>query len=112
VAGVGNKGKDFWKFICRYDFISLCETWVDNEGWEKLKVKLPKTHVWEYSFATRDKRKGRAKGGFIIGKRKNWGDQNAKIIGKQEMGVLVSEIVEEEEESTLSRYIIRSAGMI
>ncbi|XP_071581926.1 uncharacterized protein [Temnothorax nylanderi] len=97
VAGVGNKGKDFWKFICKYDFISLCETWVDKEGWGKLKEKLPKTHDWECSFATKDKKNGRAKGGFIIGKKKNWGDQNTKIICKQEKGVLISEIVEGEE---------------
>lgn len=94
VAGVGNKGKDFWKFIMNYDFISMSETWVDKENWEKLKGRLPKTHEWGCKYATRLKKKGRAMGGLIVGKRKNWGEQEAKIIGKEEEGAIITEIAE------------------
>lgn len=68
---IGNKVKDFWKFIGEYDFISLNETWLEKERWDRLKNKLPKTHIWACSEAKRVKTRGKAKGGMIIGKRKD-----------------------------------------
>jgi len=73
VAGLGNKDKEFWEYVRSFDFVSLCETWVDVKGWKWLKGKLPETHEWECSFAVKKKIKGRARGGFIIDKRREWG---------------------------------------
>lgn len=47
-----------------FDFISLCETWVEEKGWSNMKGMLPRTHEWVCIFAEKVKNKGRAKGGF------------------------------------------------
>lgn len=70
IAGIGNKDKEFWKYIIEFDFISLRETWTNEVGWNRIKGKLPNTHVWECRSAEKVKRKGRAKGRFLVGKRK------------------------------------------
>lgn len=58
VAGIGNKGKEFWKYICKFHFVSLSEIWVTKEGWDRIKGKLPSTHKWECIYATKEKAKG------------------------------------------------------
>lgn len=35
IAGLGNKDKEFWKYVKGFDFVSLSETWVDEKGWGK-----------------------------------------------------------------------------
>lgn len=32
VARIGSKGIDFWRFIRKFDFVSLSETWIDEES--------------------------------------------------------------------------------
>lgn len=32
IAGIGRQGKDFWNFVKEYDFISLSETWLEEQG--------------------------------------------------------------------------------
>lgn len=54
--------------------------WIDEKSWEKLKGRLLNTHEWRCKYAVREKRKGRVKGSFIIGKRRNWGSKDDKII--------------------------------
>jgi len=88
VAGIGNKDREFWGYVRRFDLVSLCETWVDEKGWEGLKEKLPETHEWECSFAVKKKIKGRARGGFIIGKRKEWGGDKLSISKENEEMVM------------------------
>lgn len=88
VAGIGNKGIDFWEYIKDFDFISLSETWLEEKGWNKLKGRLPCTHDWKCSFAERVKRKGRAKGGFLIGKKKG---RERGIKKEEELGIIGSE---------------------
>jgi len=34
VAGIGNKDREWWRYIIGFDFISLSETWVDEKGWK------------------------------------------------------------------------------
>lgn len=92
MAGLNNKGEDFWKYVESFDFIGLCETWIEEKDWEVLKGKLPKTHEWGCSYAKRDKNKGRAKGGIVIGKRKEWGEVGSRVICKEQVGVIKSEI--------------------
>lgn len=92
VAGVFNKDREFWKYIKKYDFISLCETWIEEGSWNNLKKRMPDTHIWNCSFAKRDKKRGRAKGGFIIGRRREWGEEDNELGVEREEGMLVSKI--------------------
>lgn len=80
-----------------FDFIGLYETWVEEKGWEAIKERLPKTHEWGCRFAERIKRKGRASGGIMIGKRKGWGELGrciCRLIQVEEEGIIRSEIKE------------------
>lgn len=69
---------------------------MDKRGWERINNRLPKTHVWEYSFAIKEERKGRAKGGVLIGKKKDWGTIK-KLNVKEEEGLVLSEIKKRKE---------------
>lgn len=66
---------------------------MENE-WKRIKNRMPVSHEWECIFAKKEKRKGRAKGGFILGKRKEWGEKGTKIEQIKEEGVIVSRIKE------------------
>lgn len=72
-----------WKYICDYDYIDLCEIWLEEKGLEKYKYWLPKTHVWEYCEAKKRKKKGRAMGGYIIGIKKSWGSERNKVLKEE-----------------------------
>ena len=50
--------------------MSLCEAWLNEKGWDAMKDRLPKIHVWDCSYARKERKRDRANGGFIIGKRK------------------------------------------
>jgi len=39
-------GENFWKFVKEYDYIGLCETWVNEEKWNLLKGRFPDSHKW------------------------------------------------------------------
>lgn len=69
MAGILRQDKDFWNWVKGKNFISLCETWLEEKGWEVFKDRLPNSHWWAYGPAKREKKKGRAKGGFLIGRR-------------------------------------------
>ena len=48
-----------------------------------MKNRLPKTHVWDCSilgssYTRKERKRGRANG-FIIGKRKEWGNKEDKL---------------------------------
>lgn len=97
MAGVGNKDRDFWNYIKGFDFISLSETWMDEKRWENWRGRLPKLHEWECSHAVRDKNRGRVKGDFIIGKKIEWNVKRCKLIGKEEEGMVMTNIKMEKE---------------
>ncbi|KYN29353.1 hypothetical protein ALC57_01207, partial [Trachymyrmex cornetzi] len=44
VAGIETKDRDFWRFLEGYDYIGLCETWLTEERWHRLKTRLPESH--------------------------------------------------------------------
>lgn len=71
-----------------FDFISLCETWVEEKGkGERIDCRA---HMFKYIAlrGERERRKGRARGGFLINKRKK------KLEGRiTSWGVLVSKIM-------------------
>ncbi|KAJ8667719.1 hypothetical protein QAD02_009382 [Eretmocerus hayati] len=54
------------------DFISLSETWIESKDCNSLKTKLSNSWHWKIIEARRGHKKGRAKGGFLIGVKKNW----------------------------------------
>lgn len=80
IAGLERQDRDFWKYVIGYDYIGLCETWVMEDRWNQIEGKLPDSHDWYSRHAIKTKGRGRACGGIIIGKRKNWGDNNLEII--------------------------------
>jgi len=97
VAGLRRKGIDFWDFICEHDLICLEETWLERKGWEDMKVWLPRSHEWVEKEARKKKKKGRAKGGMLIGKRKGWGIEGGKWCCRGEDGLMIVEIKEAKE---------------
>lgn len=70
---------------------------MDEKRWENWKGRLPKSHEWECSYAVKDKNRGRAKGGFIIGKKIEWNVKRCKLIGKEEDGMVMTNIKMEKE---------------
>ena len=68
-----------------FDYVGLCETWLDEKGWNRIKEKLPKSRIWKSTQARKDKVKGRAKGEILIGKIKEW-DINDDIDNTKEIG--------------------------
>ena len=67
VAGLKRKETDFWEFLKGFEIIGLTETWIEKNDWEKLKEKMPEGWKWRCQPASRDCKKGRAKGGIITG---------------------------------------------
>jgi len=80
VADLRGKDREFWKELEGWEVICLSETWVEEKGWEGVKGKLSKGYVWEKEWARKEKRKGRAKGGILMGRDKGrvdgGGDEN------------------------------------
>ncbi|XP_024884581.1 trichohyalin-like [Temnothorax curvispinosus] len=70
VAGLKKKDREFWEYIEGFDIIGLCETWVEEKEWERMKRNMSKKFEWKCQYAIREKCKGRAKGGIITGIRK------------------------------------------
>lgn len=77
VAGINNKDEEFWEYIKSFDVIGMTETWIEENRWEKTKKKLPGEYKWKATFATKEKKKGRAKGGIITGIRNNIEEEEA-----------------------------------
>jgi len=48
---------------------------------------LPKSHIWECVGVERNKNKERAKGGFIVGKKREWQLKRCDLIVKKENGL-------------------------
>ncbi|KYN18941.1 hypothetical protein ALC57_08784, partial [Trachymyrmex cornetzi] len=67
VAGLGNKDREFWDNLKRWDAMVLMETWVEGKGEKKLRERLPDGYVWRIQNAKRRNKKGRAMGGIIMG---------------------------------------------
>lgn len=65
-----DKGKETWEFIEKHDIVILIETWLEKGKEEKRLNKLNKNFEWLTKPAYREKKKGRAKGGQLIGLRK------------------------------------------
>ncbi len=87
MAGLSKKGKEMWDGIEQYDGVALSETWVTYENWEKIKDALPRDFAWHCLPAEKEYKKGRAKGGIIMGIKKWITVREWKIgEGKKTMG--------------------------
>ena len=82
VAGLQNKDIDFWNYVGTMDVLAMTETWIDEKSGEKFYSKLPKEFKWEWEAAIKEKKKGRAKGGILIGVRKSL----EEIVNEDESG--------------------------
>jgi len=90
--GIGRQDIEFWEYIARNDYICLNETWIEEEGWSRIKKNLPSTHRWEWETAKRNKKKGRAKGGLIIGVKKDWGVPGSELKISKGEGIIVTRV--------------------
>lgn len=54
IAGVLNKDKETWEYLCKFDIVGLIETWLERDKWEKIKNKLPRKFNWKCTFAERE----------------------------------------------------------
>jgi len=70
VAGVRGKDEEFWEKIKEWDVIGLVETWVEKEEWKRWKGKVLGEFEWTMQGASKEDRRGRAKGGIWMGIRK------------------------------------------
>jgi len=86
---VNNKDKDFWNYVGKFDFVSLCEIWLQENEWKKIEERLSNSHKWECIYAHREKKRGRTIEGFIVGVKKNWA-QESNLIYKNKEGVIIS----------------------
>ena len=96
IAGAENKDRDFWKSIEEWDVIVVCETWLERKGWNRIRGKLPRGYRWEAQMARRRNKKGRARGGMMIGVRSKIEIGKVTVEERGE-GVMAVEIVLEGE---------------
>lgn len=89
VAGMGNKDRDFWGVLGKWDVMLLIETWVEENSWLRLKEKLSKGYDWEVQFARRKRKRGRTIGGMIMEIRRKMVERT-KI--KEEEGMIIGKI--------------------
>jgi hypothetical protein len=87
VAGIKNKENEFWKYLGEFDVVGLVETWVEEKGWERLEKRMPREFEWKCQYAERESKKGRAKGGIIMGVKKGLKEENGSGV-KEERGFM------------------------
>uniref|UniRef100_T1IQ89 Reverse transcriptase domain-containing protein n=1 Tax=Strigamia maritima TaxID=126957 RepID=T1IQ89_STRMM len=73
VAGVFSKNREFWTFVLSHDIIILLETWIERKSERSFMARLSTKFEWITLPATRSHMKGRAKGGQLVGIRKEGG---------------------------------------
>lgn len=75
VAGLMNKFEETWDYLEKFDMIGLTETWVDEEKWKKIRIRVSSNFVRNCVPARKEHRKGRAKGGIINEKKPERGNR-------------------------------------
>lgn len=96
-----SKDKEVWRFLEKGDFVSLCETWLEEKDWKNWENRLSKKFVWKAVPARREAKKGRAKGGFLIGIKKDWVVGKKVEIREIEEGLVKTTIEYDKEEMTI-----------
>lgn len=107
VAGLGNKDKDFWDGLEKWDVVVLIETWKDERGWKRRSANMSKGFKWRVQFAGRKNRKGRAMGGLVIGIKWKLVEKGEEIKVNSE-GIIIKKVkVEKEKWRIIGVYINR-----
>jgi hypothetical protein len=70
-----------------FDVVGLVETWVEAKGWERLERRMPREFEGKCQYAERESKKGRAKGGIIMGVKKGLEEENGSE-AKEERGFM------------------------
>lgn len=83
VAGLLNKCEETWDYLEKFDILGLTETWVDTERCQSIENKLSKDHLWKYTPAEKEHRKGRAKGGITVAVKKNLKEIKIRELNKE-----------------------------
>lgn len=60
VAALGNKDREFWTGLEKWDVMILMKTWVERKDWDRVRDKLPEGYGWRCQEAKRRSRRGRA----------------------------------------------------
>ncbi|XP_066593195.1 uncharacterized protein [Prorops nasuta] len=92
VAGVSKKDEDFSQRIGRWDVVCLVETWLEEKGWDDLRKKLPRGYEWWVQWAKRQEKKGRAKGGIVMGVKKGMNGKRKRKEEEEEEGIMEIEV--------------------
>lgn len=58
--------EDTWDYLEEFDVIGLTETWIEAEGWIRIRGRLSNKFNWNCIPAKRENRKGRTKGDIIV----------------------------------------------
>lgn len=78
------------------DFISITETWIEEKGEKYWKDKCSTDFTWKFFAAVKEKKKGRAKGGILIGVRKSWIEEKEMEITRVEENLIKAVLNTEE----------------
>ncbi|XP_066593188.1 golgin subfamily A member 6-like protein 22 [Prorops nasuta] len=105
VAGVGNKEEDFWRKIGKWDIVCMVETWMEEKGWKGVSKRVPRGYRWWKQWAKKEERKGRAKGGILIGVREELGGKEEGEEGRHEGIMEIGIKIEEEEWRIIALYV-------
>lgn len=84
MAGLKIKDSEFWKGLGKWDVVVLMETWVKEREWNKIENRLPYSHEWNVQGAKREHKKGRAKGGMVLGIRKEITMKEETVVYREE----------------------------
>lgn len=63
---MGDKDRVFWKALEEGDVIVMCEMWVKEKRWKRVREKLPSGFMWQMLAAKRKNKKGRAMGRMVM----------------------------------------------
>jgi len=103
VAGLKNKDTDFWEKLKEWE---LVETWVERKEWEGIRGRLPKEYIWEIQWTEKECKRGKAKGGMLMGIRKELIDKEKDIQGEGK-GIIIGSIRNDEQRWRIIRIHVR-----
>lgn len=104
IAGIGKIG-EVWDFLTGFDVILLQETWMEPKNEKKLMDRLDNKFIWKTKAAQRLNKKGRAKGGILVGWKKNKSCQTDIIEWEYGLMIRSSEIIKEKIVRIITVYI-------
>ncbi|XP_066590796.1 golgin subfamily A member 6-like protein 25 [Prorops nasuta] len=83
----------------------MVETWMEEKGWKGVSKRVPRGYRWWKQWAKKEERKGRAKGGILIGVREELGGKEEGEEGRHEGIMEIGIKIEEEEWRIIALYV-------